>query len=151
MSNLYVTSIIDLKDFCINLKEKCQQVKTEMNAFCQNDEENSFIYDLDTLCEICEGLICKIEEMVFEIASIGLEYRAANGISLFFPWSILAMIMTFENYFGEFDANGVVTKGLKFTKTDNGIVWFLFIFIVVAYTVKVDTDISTFSSKEDLR
>ena len=139
---------MDLKDFCINLKEECQQVKTELNDFCHNDEENIFFADLDTLCEICDDLICKIEEMVFEIASTGLEYRSSNGLSLFFPWSILAMKMTFENYIGEVDEKGVITKGLKFPKTENGLVWFLFIFIVLVYTVKYDKEVILSAQKK---
>jgi hypothetical protein len=73
--------------------------------------------------------------MVFAGSTTGLDYRFSNGISLFFPWSFLALKMTFENYVGDVQGEEF-SNGLSFLRTDNGLLWFLFIFVVVAYTIK---------------
>jgi hypothetical protein len=139
---------VDLKDFCINLREECEQIKTELNSFCQISEENNFFKGLDTIRSICVRIICEIEKMVFAGSTTGLDYRFSNGVSMFFPWSILALKMTFENYFGEVrivetkDGQNVEIKGgLTFPKTENGSIWFVLILIVLVYTVKEDTEI----------
>lgn len=138
---------IDLKDFCLTLKEELKQVEEEYNSFCKI-EGNEFFEKLNTISEYCNNLICSIETMVFAGAYSGIDYRNSNGISLFMPWSLLALIMTFENYYGEVEKTDKIPgTGLSFISTDNGLFWFIFIFGMVVLTKKDDTQI-LFSSYE---
>ena len=83
-----------MKEQCVDLKDFCERLVIEC-ASMENDE-NSAVYRLITAK--CENIISAIDDCVLKAGFSGDNYQFSNGISLFFPWTLLAYSITRNRY-----------------------------------------------------
>ncbi len=122
---------VDLFDFAEILGNVCKDYVDETETIVENPTQlkctprllNLF---LRTLSQQCQHLIdfAKNPKLVLKGMTTGVDFHYAKGISMFFPWSILAFLITKENYSG---SQSKLDKGLDFTKQPAGKRWLSFI------------------------
>lgn len=98
---------IDVADFSRNLLEQCHQIREEIAVF--NDEpletyepesENGRIVfeRLGAVETACGNVLDAVDEFVIKSSYTGSEYQFSNGVSMFFPWSLLGYMVILDRY-----------------------------------------------------
>ncbi len=92
---------IDIKDFCEQLSMECDETIAQLNlptmrehledwlggAWNDNNDSTSLYHDIR---EQCQHIIAEFDNCLIDInggVSTGSDFRFANGLSLYFPWS----------------------------------------------------------------
>lgn len=83
---------VDLKDFCQKLIIECIFAESLASSL---GEEISVFSDIK---KECQNVIEKIQECVLLSGFVGQEYQFSNGISLYFPWTLLTYSLTDYRY-----------------------------------------------------
>ncbi len=108
---------VDISDFANTISSNCELVKKEIELLC-GQKPDTQIADLlnRKLAEIkekCKNVTAQVNQYVFAHGMCGAEYQFSSGVSIFFPWTLLALYMVYGRY-----------KNLKFSKNS---AWFDFI------------------------
>lgn len=121
---------VDLLDFIDIFGKACKNYAEETQSMIKKSADLRYLPQILNLffslvSDKCQNLInhTKANKLVLSGMSTGLDFHYANGISLFFPWTILAFLMTEENYVGSDSKK----EGLSFTKTLTGKLWVTFL------------------------
>lgn len=95
---------IDIRDFCENLQEECEQVqKNTSDIFAeikQTQIANELSKKMNDIHLACRKIIHSISigRLIIKSAFSGADYQYSYGVSLFFPWSYLAFSVSQESY-----------------------------------------------------
>lgn len=83
-----------MKEQCVDLKDFCERLVIE----CGNmeDDEDSAVFRLITAK--CDDIIAAVDDCVLKCGYSGDTYQFSNGISLYFPWTLMAYSMTDHRY-----------------------------------------------------
>nr|MCU0240286.1 hypothetical protein [Pyrinomonadaceae bacterium] len=117
---------IDLKDFCQILIESCSQTIKEIESYSNNllKPANELIKELKGISDKATTFLDAFNKEYLKGATVGVDYRFANGVSMFFPWSFLSLDMSWKKYV-ELDYIKLKEKD----KLSVGLLWLLFILI----------------------
>ena len=111
---------VDLQDFCKRLILECKFMERY---------ENSKIYT--ELIELAKKVISSARKCVLKSGFSGDEYQFSNGISVFFPWSILSFMLTNYRYRYLKFCRGTIREKAEFEKIENynglGVEWYKFL------------------------
>jgi hypothetical protein len=120
---------IDLKDFCKILIDSCSQTVKEIENYsnvllCPATE---LIDELKEISNKAKNFLAIFDKEYLKGATVGVDYRFANGVSMFFPWSFLSMSMSIEKY--------IELDFIKFTEKDEESVGFLWLIFIVIFSI----------------
>ncbi len=120
---------IDMKDFFQILSKTIRSEIKELK-FNINPINQMYKNDLKKIRNHCDNVvnILSSTDIVKLGATTGLDYRFSNGISLFFPWTVLSYIMTYRNY-TNYECKQMI-KGaqcMDFSSTESGENWATFL------------------------
>lgn len=93
---------VDLADFCNLLRRSCDQLRkniTEISGeFSKNTKRMALLESLDRVITKCEVVESACAELVVKNSFVGPEYQFSRGVSVFFPWSYLALSVCQNQY-----------------------------------------------------
>jgi hypothetical protein len=92
-----------MSDQCIDIKDFCQRLIEECEHSGQMPERSEF----DGIAGICSEVIDAVDDCVLKCGFSGDAYQFSNGISMYFPWSSVALALTDSQY-----------RALRFTRGD---------------------------------
>lgn len=108
---------LDLSDFVRSLSSNCDLAEKELELFYGEkpktktaDRLSQKISEIKTKCAAVD---LAVSNYVLANGASGAEYQFSSGVSIFFPWSLLAFYMIFKRY-----------KNLDFAKSSE---WFKFL------------------------
>lgn len=142
---------VDLFDFVDIFGKVCSNYAQETQSVVKRPEDLSCLAQILNLFfkvvgDRCRDLVdnARMNKLVLKGMSTGLDFHYANGISIFFPWTILAFLMTQENYAG---SASLKKDGLAFTKTPAGKLWLNFLVHFIILTERPAGDLSDIKAK----
>lgn len=105
---------VDIRDFCQKLILGCREISHETKYLAVNDEP------FKELQKICESILTAAEQCILQAGYSGDEYQFSKGISLYFPWTALTYLFTWDVYgnlrFSCGDYDDVAEKGKQARK-----------------------------------
>ncbi len=111
---------VDILDFTRSLAANCELKKKEFELLYGNlsPDGNGLALQskLKLIQEKCRAVEARVKEYVIINRACGANYQFSEGVSVFFPWTLLAFNMVYWRY-----------KKLKFSKNVGKNVWFDFI------------------------
>jgi hypothetical protein len=112
---------IDLKDFCQILIESCSQTIKEIESYSNNllGPANKLINELKDISVKAKNFLDAFDNEYSKGSTVGVDYRFANGVSMFFPWSFLSMSMSVDKY--------IELDFIKENEESAGFLWLVFI------------------------
>lgn len=108
---------VDILDFVNTLSSNCELLKKEIELLSGQKPETDIVISLnkklDNIKAKCSNVNDSVNQYIFAHGACGAEYQFSSGVSIFFPWTLLALYMVYGRY-----------KKLKFS---NHSAWFDFI------------------------
>lgn len=98
---------VDAGDFCANLRSECRQVREEMavfdgktlDKFAPERENGRVLFSkLEQIENACGKTLEALDEFVLKSSYTGSEYQFSQGVSFFFPWTMLGLMLVVERY-----------------------------------------------------
>lgn len=121
----------DILDFVNSLSSNCELKKKELEIMFgeipQKGAAGLLEKKLDQIQKSCKEIQDHIKEYVLINRACGAEYQFSEGVSVFFPWTLLALNMIYWQY-----------KKLKFAKNGND--WLKFIEKFVQITLRANKE-----------
>jgi hypothetical protein len=120
---------VDIRDFAATLIANCDLKLTEMSlllgATVQTEAAVKITKELNLIKNQCLNIKNAVKNYVVKNRSSGSDYQFSEGVSVFFPWTMLALNMVFKRYEKlEFSVRGewfeFVEKFTKLTLRANG-------------------------------
>lgn len=93
---------VDLSDFVNTLSSNCDLAEKELELFCgenpQTEASDKLSKKLSNVKTECAAVATAVEKYVLANGVSGSEYQFSSGVSVFFPWSLLALYMIYRRY-----------------------------------------------------
>jgi hypothetical protein len=93
---------VDLADFATTLSSNCDLAEKEIELFCGGKPKTAAARKLSgKLADIktkCAAVAAEVDRYVLANGLSGSEYQFSSGVSIFFPWSLLALYMVYGRY-----------------------------------------------------
>lgn len=83
-----------MEDQCVDIKDFCQRMGME----CDMIASRPFGPEMRTISGLCNDVIAEVDNCVLACGFSGDNYQFSTGISMFFPWSIVAFSLTDLRY-----------------------------------------------------
>jgi hypothetical protein len=124
---------VDIGDFITRLRIGCENLLDDLlrSVSVNVNERIKLIGYLLLIRQICQELSHELMQnnIVSKGMYVGADYQFSNGVSMFYPWSVLGFFMIKEKY-----------KGLEFTKNHRSWASFLSIYTFLTSRSRPDFD-----------
>jgi hypothetical protein len=137
---------VDLQDLCRIVSDTCQIHINESKILAVEEKYLSILAQLlniflKIIADKCDSVndYIKNQKIITHWGATGLDYHYARGISIFFPWTILAYIISKNSYKGPKDPR---KKRLEFVKTRTGKNWIQFLVFFLVLTQRPKGELS---------